>query len=150
MFSGMRSLPRKPVRSSWLYVTVVVLVCLFVCQIIPHDHSGAESADHRSEHHEAPVPHSHHSHSHDDDTGGESNTPWSAHHHDLTQHVDPHFLRTLSQDHDIDNDSALRIAELHPVIESDPVRTRWSDVDAWVPETIPILPLDSRAPPARG
>jgi hypothetical protein len=136
-------------RPGWLYLTAVLLV-LYVCQIVPHDHSESGHPDHHSEHHDAPIPQGHHSHPQDIDTNDETSQPWSAHHHDLAQHVDSHFLRTPSHELKINPDFFSQVAQLRPISEDEPIRARWSDVETWVPDTIPIFPLDSRAPPVRG
>ncbi len=145
----MLSVRKKRTRAGWLYLSVVVLV-LYVCQIIPHDHSETGQADHYSEHHGVPIPQGHHSHSHDLEIEDETGQPWPAHHHDLTQHVDSHFLRTLSHGLNINPEFALQVVQLRPISDDDSTPARWSDIDIWVPDTIPGFPLDSRAPPVRG
>jgi hypothetical protein len=145
----MLSLRKKQTRVGWLFLTAGLLV-LYFCQIVPHDHRGSGHADQHSEHHDVPIAHAHHSHSDDHDTNDETDRPEPAHHHDLAQHIDSHFIRAVSLERNIHPESALQVAQIHMVSDEEPAMERWNDLDIWIPETIPIFPLDSRAPPLHG
>jgi hypothetical protein len=145
----MLSLRTKTNRAGWLYLTVILLV-LYVGRTFPHDHSVSGHAGDHSGHHDTPIPDAHHSHSHDHGTSDETGPPWQPHHHHLAQHVDSHFLFAPSYDLNLNPDLAMQVAQLLPALDNKPIQSRLGDADIWVPEPIPILPLDSRAPPVRG
>lgn len=140
----------KQVRTSWLCLAAVPLVLLYISQIVPHDHSESQHADHHSEHHHSQIPDTHHSRPHNHDPKDESDQPLPVHHHDLAQHVDSHFFRAQSPKLDISPEFTVLFAQFPPIVENKPLRVKWRDFDAWVSKIIPISPLDSRAPPLRG
>ena len=124
----------------------MILLILYVCHIVPHDHPDPG----RAEHHAAPVPHANHSHPDDQNAEDGTDLPKPAHHHDLAQHVDSHFLRALSHELNPVSDFALQVVQFHTGPENEPTGAEWIDPDRWLPASIPISPLDSRAPPLLG
>ena len=141
----MLSLRQKRVRTRWLDLTVILLI-LYVCHIVPHDHPDPGHAEHPA----APVPHANHSHLADQNTEDGTDLPKPAHHHDLAQHVDSHFLRALSNELNPISDFALQVVQFRPGPENEPNRAEWIDPGRWLHASIPILPPDSRAPPLLG
>jgi len=140
---------RKLTCTGWLYLAVILLV-LYVGQTYPHDHSVPGHAADHTEHHDTPIPHTHHSHSHDHGTGDDAGEPWQPHHHHISQHVDSHSLPAASHGLSDDPEQSPLIALLVSTADADKTGAIWIDVDIWPPETIPILSLVPRAPPARG
>ena len=143
----MFQLRRKQLRAGWLSLTVL-LVTLYVYQIFPHEHCEPEQTHHHSEHHDTPSPHAHHPHHDDRDLTDETDQPWPSHHHDLAQHVDSPLLRTSPKEVDHKPAPVVAAERLLPESEDDSNQTNWADDETGVADTIPILPLDSRGPPA--
>jgi hypothetical protein len=141
----MLSLLRKQARTSGLGLTAILLV-LYISHLVPHDHADPGHA----EHHAAPVSHANHSHPADQNTEDGTDLPEPTHHHDLTQHIDSHLLRGLSHELNPVSDFALRVEQFRPGPENEPKRAEWTDPGRWLPASIPISPLDSRAPPPLG
>jgi hypothetical protein len=134
-------LRKKQTQTSWLYLTAILLL-VYACQIVPHDHSESEHADNHADHH--------HSRPHTHDANDETDQRESAHHHDLTQHVDSHFFRPQLPELDITPGFPGQLAPCHPISKDESIGTTRNDADIWVPEPIPLAPLDPRAPPALG
>ncbi|MCK5711420.1 MAG: hypothetical protein KAI25_01750, partial [Hyphomicrobiaceae bacterium] len=145
IFRIMLSLQQKRARTRWIGF-VVILLPMYVCQVVPHDHPDPGHV----ENHAVPTPHANHSHRTDVNEEDTPDLPKPAHHHDLAQHVDSHFLRALSHQLNPVSDFALQVVQFRPGPENEPNRAEWIDPDRWLPASIPISPLDSRAPPLLG
>lgn len=133
----------------WLYLTVGLLVSLYVCQILPHDHSEFGDIDHGSEHRHSPAPPSQHSGLHHAPTEDEADRPQPAHHHGLTQHVDCHCVRTQSNEMSGEPVLAVQTSQVRPVLEDEPFWAVNCIPDSGPPESRPPSPFVSRAPPVR-
>jgi hypothetical protein len=126
----------------WLDLALI-LPFLYVCQIVPHAH--AEAVDLES--HTVPHAHGDHSHSavhHEEEPDG---LPKPTHHHDIAQHLDPHFLRILSKELKTAPDDEVLIVQSNCICEDEMIWASWDYDDKWVLDSIPTSSLDSRAPP---
>jgi hypothetical protein len=144
----MLSLMKIRARSRWMYLTAV-LVALYVGQTFPHEHCETGHADDFSHDHNAPVAHAHHSHPHADETTGHDDGAVPEHHHDLARHVDSYFVRTLSPIKSINPESTAQIAQLISGATDGLPGAAVDVYDDRTPDTIPVFPLDPRAPPTR-
>ena len=149
IFNIMMILRQKQTRTRWMNLTAILLV-LYVCQIFPHEHCESGHAESSSEHHDLPVAHAHHPHSQDSETRDVSSQPGPEHHHDLAQHVDSYFLRTVSHKLVSKPDFALEVVQLRQISGENPSQAGWSENNDRAPRSTLILPIDSRGPPLHG
>jgi len=139
-------------RATWLGLATI-LIMAYIGQIIPHNHPYPGHAEPRPEpnRHEHHAHHKNHSH-HADGESQDSQDPHESahHHHDLSGHLDTHFLRSFTHDSNPGPDVSLQAVQVHGVRDREPDRADWLELDLWMPASIPIFPLDSRGPPAIG
>ena len=139
----MSALRQIRTRSYWMHLAVI-LPLLYIYQIIPHDHSDSG----HEHHHATPIQHANHSHPAVDHDDYESELPAPAHHHDLAQHLDPHFLRILSQGLRFAVDVDFYAALPFSAHEDEPTKAVWTDPHSLLLESVLIASLHSRAPPS--
>ena len=120
----------------------MILALLYMCQVVPHHHLDPWPADHTS----VPISHANHSHQADEDEEGATDLPESAHHHELTHHLDFHVIRTLSPKLNSVPGIAFQVVHFNPTIE-DPIRVQPRVPSGSLPVPIPITPFDPRGPP---